>query len=119
MMCLVAVVLCSAGRQFYIFVGDIMTIEEMNSLIWGIFDHIFNAVTHGGPNEKPVMQASSTVLSLMKPGLAIHSIDFDNPWTPGNTGGGRILADDGHQIQSDRADCDWRFGLCQGQPARY
>jgi hypothetical protein len=64
-----------------------MTIEEVNKLINGIFDNIFNSVTQAEPGGKPAMQSSSTVLSLMKPGLAINSVDFRNPWTPGNLNG--------------------------------
>lgn len=69
-----------------------MTIDEMNHLIQGIFDNIFNSVTQAEPGGKPVMQAASTVLSLNKPGLAINSADFRNPWTPGNTGGSQDAA---------------------------
>ena len=72
--------------------GDAMTIEEMNKLVQGIFDNIFNSVTKAEPNGKPVMQAASTVLSLMKPGLAINPADFRNPWTPGNPSGSQDAA---------------------------
>ena len=69
-----------------------MTQEEMNNLIQGIFDNIFNSVTQAEPGGRPVMQASTTMLSLMKPGLAINSEDFRNPWTPGNNGGSQDAA---------------------------
>lgn len=69
-----------------------MTIEEVNKLIQGIFDNIFNSVTQAEPGGKPVMQASTTVLSLMKPGLAINSVDFSNQWTPGNNSGSKDAA---------------------------
>src|SRR5688500_1133554 len=69
-----------------------MTIEEVQKLIQGIFDNIFSAVTSAEPGGKPVMSSSSTVLSLMKPGIAINSKDFRNPWTPGNTAGSQDAA---------------------------
>lgn len=69
-----------------------MTIEEMQKLIQGIFDNIFNSITQAEPGGKPVMQAATTVLSLMKPGLAINSQDFRNPWTPGNNAGSQDAA---------------------------
>jgi hypothetical protein len=69
-----------------------MTLDEMNRLIQGIFDNIFNSVTQAEPGGKPVMQASTTMLSLMKPGLAISSKDFRNPWTPGNDSGSKDAA---------------------------
>ena len=64
-----------------------MTIDEVQKLIQGIFDNIFNSVTTAEPGGKPVMSSSTTVLSLMKPGMAINSKDFRNPWTPGNSSG--------------------------------
>lgn len=69
-----------------------MTIEEVQKLIQGIFDNIFSAVTSAEPGGKPVMSSSTTVLSLMKPGIAINSKDFRNPWTPGNTAGSQDAA---------------------------
>lgn len=69
-----------------------MTQEEVQKLIQNIFDNIFNTATQAEPNGKPVMPASSTVLSLMKPGLAINSKDFRNPWTPGNINGSQDAA---------------------------
>lgn len=69
-----------------------MTQEEVQKLVQGIFDNIFNSVTQAEPGGKPIMQASSTVLSLMKPGLAINSKDFRNPWTPGNINGDKDAA---------------------------
>jgi hypothetical protein len=69
-----------------------MTLEEMNKLIQGIFDNIFDSVTQAEPGGKPLMQSSTTVLSLMKPGLAISSKDFRNPWTPGNSTGSQDAA---------------------------
>lgn len=69
-----------------------MTQTEVSNLIQNIFDNVFNSVTQAEPGGKPVLQASSTVLSLMKPGLAINSADFRNPWTPGNSGGSQDAA---------------------------
>ena len=69
-----------------------MTLTEVSKLIQGIFDNIFNSVTQAEPGGKPVAQASSTVLTLMKPGLAINSADFRNPWTPGNSSGSQDAA---------------------------
>ena len=69
-----------------------MTQAEVSKLIQNIFDNIFNSVTQAEPGGKPVLQASSTVLSMMKPGLAINSADFRNPWTPGNSGGSQDAA---------------------------
>ena len=63
-----------------------MTIDEMNKMIQGIFDNIFNSVTKAEPNGKPVMHGPSTMLSLLRPGLAINPADFKNPWTPGAGG---------------------------------
>ena len=64
-----------------------MTIEEVNQKVQGIFDNIFNSVTKAEPGGKPIAPPSTTVLSLMKPGLAINPRDFRNPWTPGNISG--------------------------------
>jgi len=69
-----------------------MTNEELQKLVNGIFDNIFNSVTQAEPGGKPILQASTTVLSLMKPGLAINSVDFRNPWTPGNNAGNQDAA---------------------------
>ena len=69
-----------------------MTIQEVQKLIQGVFDNIFNSATQAEPGGKPLMQASTTVLSMMKPGLAISSKDFANPWTPGNTAGNKDAA---------------------------
>lgn len=69
-----------------------MTIDEVQKLIQGIFDNIFNSVTSAEPGGKPVMTAATTVLSLMKPGMAINSADFRNPWTPGNVNGSQDAA---------------------------
>jgi hypothetical protein len=69
-----------------------MTLTEVSKLVQGIFDNIFNSVTQAEPGGKPVAQASSTVLTLMKPGLAINSADFRNPWTPGNNSGSQDAA---------------------------
>jgi hypothetical protein len=69
-----------------------MTLTEVSKMIQGIFDNIFNSVTQAEPGGKPVAQASSTVLTLMKPGLAINSADFRNPWTPGNSSGSQDAA---------------------------
>ena len=75
-----------------------MTIEDAQKLIQGIFDNIFNSVTKAEPGGKPAMQASTTVLSLMKPGLAIRSTDFRNPWTPGTSGGSKDAAITGARL---------------------
>jgi hypothetical protein len=69
-----------------------MTQEEVQSLIQKMFDNIFDSVTKTEPGSRPAMQSSSTVLSLMKPGLAINSKDFRNPWTPGNLTGSKDAA---------------------------
>ena len=69
-----------------------MTIDEVQKLIQGIFDSIFASVTTAEPGGKPVMTAASTVLSLMKPGMAINPADFRNPWTPGNVNGSQDAA---------------------------
>lgn len=69
-----------------------MTIDEMQKLIKGIFDNIFNSVTTAEPGGKPVMSAASTMLSLMQPGMAINPADFRNPWTPGNPAGSQDAA---------------------------
>lgn len=69
-----------------------MTNEEMQSLVQKIYDNIFDSIMKAEPGGRPIMQASSTVLSLMKPALAIKSSDFRNPWTPGNTGGSQDAA---------------------------
>lgn len=69
-----------------------MTLDEMQKMIQGIFDGIFNSVTQAAPGGKPIMAATSTVLSLMKPGLAINPADFRNPWTPGNNSGNQDAA---------------------------
>jgi len=69
-----------------------MTLDEVQRLVQNIFDNIFNSVTQAEPGGKPVLPPSSTVLSLMKPGLAISAKDFRNPWTPGNLNGSRDAA---------------------------
>jgi hypothetical protein len=69
-----------------------MNQADISKLIQGIFDNIFNSITQAEPGGKPIAQASTTVLSLMKPGLAINSADFRNPWTPGNSTGSQDAA---------------------------
>lgn len=69
-----------------------MTNEEMQNIVQKMYDGIFDSVTKAEVGGKPVMQASSTVLSLMKPALAISSRDFRNPWTPGNLSGSKDAA---------------------------
>lgn len=69
-----------------------MTQEEVQNLVQKMFDNIFDSVTKAEPGGRPSMQSSSTVLSLMKPGLAINSKDFRNPWTPGNLTGSKDAA---------------------------
>lgn len=69
-----------------------MTNEDMQNIVQNIFDDIFNSATKAEPGGKPVMTPSNTVLSLAKPGLAINSKDFRNPWTPGNSSGSKEAA---------------------------
>ncbi len=64
-----------------------MTAEQIERMIQGIYDNIFNAATKAEPGGKPVMPSNTTMLTLMKPGLAINPNDFRNPWTPGNNQG--------------------------------
>jgi len=47
------------------------------------------------------MQASSTMLSLLKPGMAISSRDFANPWTPGNLNGSKDAAINSARLVDD------------------
>jgi hypothetical protein len=70
----------------------IMTKEDCTKLVQGIFDGIFAACTQAEPGGKPVWAPSTTVFSMMKPGLAINSKDFRNPWTPGNMNGDQDAA---------------------------
>ncbi|HEY6899764.1 MAG TPA: hypothetical protein VI233_03940, partial [Puia sp.] len=69
-----------------------MTAQETNQLVQGIFDGIFASVTKAESGGKPLMEPSTTMLSLMKPGMAISSHDFANPWTPGNVNGNKDAA---------------------------
>jgi hypothetical protein len=69
-----------------------MTPQEANDLVQTIFDRIFDSVTKAEVGGKALKPAASTVLSLMKPGLAINSKDFRNPWTPGNSSGSKDAA---------------------------
>jgi hypothetical protein len=69
-----------------------MTNEESTKLVQGIFDGLYNAITKAEPGGKPISPPASTVLSLMKPGLAINSKDYRNPWTPGNSTGSKTAA---------------------------
>ena len=62
-----------------------MTNEESTKLVQGIFDGIFNSLTKAEPGGKPLAPPATTVLSLMKPAMAINSKDYRNPWTPGNS----------------------------------
>lgn len=69
-----------------------MTQQEATNLVQGIFDHIFESVTRAEPGGKPIAPTATTVLSIMKPGMAINPADFRNPWTPGNLNGGKDAA---------------------------
>lgn len=69
-----------------------MTIEEMNNLIQGVYDKIFDSATKAEPGGKPVTNSSRTMLTLMKPGMAINPADYRNPWTPGNLSGSQDAA---------------------------
>ena len=55
-----------------------MTIEQMSALIQGIYDKIFDAATKAEPGGKPIMNSAKTMLTLMKPGLAINPNDFES-----------------------------------------
>ncbi len=69
-----------------------MTQQEATNLVNQIFDSIFNSITKAEPGGKPLAPAATTILSLMKPGLAINPVDFRNPWTPGNIHGSQDAA---------------------------
>lgn len=69
-----------------------MTQQELDNMLQGIFDGIFDSVTKAEPGGKPLLTPSTTVLSLMKPGMAIRAADFANPWTPGNMAGSKNAA---------------------------
>ena len=69
-----------------------MTQQELEQMLQGIFDGIFDSITKAEPGGKPLMPASTTMLSLMKPGMPIRSSDFNNPWTPGNANGSQRAA---------------------------
>jgi hypothetical protein len=69
-----------------------MTNEEMNGMVQSIYDRIFDSVTKAEPGGKPLMQTSTTLLSLCKPGMAINPKDYKNPWTPGNINGSQLSA---------------------------
>ncbi|MCX6305684.1 MAG: hypothetical protein NT040_12045 [Bacteroidetes bacterium] len=69
-----------------------MTAQEMDALVQGVFDNIFNSATKAEPGGKPLFPASSTMLTLMKPGMAINPVDYRLPWTPGNNSGSKDAA---------------------------
>lgn len=56
----------------------------MDAMIQGVFDNIFNSATKAEPGGKPLLPSATTMLTLMKPGMAINPVDYRNPWTPGN-----------------------------------
>lgn len=61
-----------------------MTAAQIDALVQGVYDNIFTAATKAEPGGKPILTPSSTMLTLMKPGMAINPADYSNPWTPGN-----------------------------------
>jgi hypothetical protein len=69
-----------------------MTAQEMDNLVQGVFDSIFNSATKAEPGGRPLLPAASTMLTLMKPGMAINPADYRNPWTPGNNAGSQDAA---------------------------
>jgi hypothetical protein len=69
-----------------------MTAQEMDALVQGVFDNIFKSITTAEPGGKPIATPSTTMLALMKPGMAINPADYSNPWTPGNNGGNQDAA---------------------------
>jgi hypothetical protein len=69
-----------------------MTQQEATNLVNQIYDSIFNTVTKAEPGGKPIAPGATTVLSLMKPGLAINPADYANAWTPGNLNGSQDAA---------------------------
>ncbi|MBX7155320.1 MAG: hypothetical protein K1X91_10175 [Bacteriodetes bacterium] len=69
-----------------------MTAEQMNALVQGIYDRIFDSATKAEPGGKPLANTAKTMLTLMKPGMAINPNDYRNPWTPGNTSGSQDAA---------------------------
>ncbi len=69
-----------------------MTQQELDNLLQGIFDGIFDSLTKAEPGGKPLLTPAGTVLSLMKPGQMIKSSDYNNPWTPGNVNGSQTAA---------------------------
>lgn len=64
----------------------------MDALVQGVFDNIFNSVTKAEPGGKPIATAATSMLTLMKPGMAINPDDYRNPWTPGNNNGSQDAA---------------------------
>lgn len=64
-----------------------MTAEQADKLVQSIYDGIFDSITKAEPGSKPLMPASTTVLSMTKPGMVINPKDFKNQWTPGNRDG--------------------------------
>jgi hypothetical protein len=69
-----------------------MTPQEVEQQVQRIFDSILLSVTSAEPGGKPVFAPATTVLSLMKPGIAINPADFRLPWTPGNLNGSKDAA---------------------------
>jgi hypothetical protein len=69
-----------------------MTQQEATNLVQHIYDGIFSSVTKAEPGGKPLAPSSTTILSLMKPGMAVNPADFRNPWTPGNLHGSQDAA---------------------------
>ena len=69
-----------------------MTAQEMDALVQGVFDNIFKSITKAEPGGKPIASSSTTMLTLMKPGMAINPEDYRNPWSPGNNGGSQNAA---------------------------
>src|SRR3954468_13924608 len=98
-----------------------MTQQEATDLVRQVYDTIFNSVTKAEPGGKPIAPGATTVLSLMKPGLAINAADFRNPWTPGNLNGSQDaalntarLADMAPKLSAIYEDSGTRSARCTG-----
>lgn len=69
-----------------------MTVDQQQ-ISQAIHDLIYDSLTTAPAGSPPVMNASSTVLSLSIPGLPIDPAEFTNPWTPMNPGGDPVTAE--------------------------
>jgi hypothetical protein len=69
-----------------------MSAQEQMKIVQSIYDQFFASLTEAPPGKPAVGAKDNIFVVLEKPGRLIRSIDFANPWSPGNLAGSKEAA---------------------------